>query len=458
MNESKTEVLIIGAGLTGLSTGFWLKKAGIDFRIIEKENRTGGVINTVSEDGFVFETGPNTGVLSSTELVQLCIDLGDSCTLDKALPGANKRYIMKNGRWRPLPSGLFSAIGTPLFSWKDKFRILGEPFRKPGNDPDETVAGLVRRRLGNTFLDYAVNPFISGVYAGDPERLVTRFALPKLYNLEQNYGSFIKGSIAKAKQQKTELEKKATKEVFSAKGGLGNLIKALTEKIGEERILTGASGTEIQKTDKGYLAIIKKNSGDIIKLNASKIVITTGAYSLQSLLPFVNHNDISKIQNLEYAKVVQVSIGYKKWDGMKLDAFGGLVPEKEKRKILGILFPSAIFKDRAPESGALLSVFLGGMRDPGLIEKSDTEITAIVLDEVKKTLFNEKRPDLLRISRYMHAIPQYEKGSGERFESIRKTESEYPGLILAGNIRDGIGMSDRVKQAKSIADLLSDKR
>ena len=158
--------------------------------------------------------------------------------LDKADPNA-KRYILKNGQWTPLPSGLISAINTPLFTLKDKFRILGEPFRKPGSDPDESVAQLVRRRLGESFLDYAVNPFISGVYAGDPEKLITRYALPKLYALEQNYGSFIKGSIAKARQKKTELEKKATREVFSAKGGLGNLIKALTLKIGKEKILTG---------------------------------------------------------------------------------------------------------------------------------------------------------------------------------------------------------------------------
>lgn len=452
--DIKTDIVILGAGLTGLSLGFRLKKAGADFIIIEKENRTGGVINTLNENGFVYETGPNTGVLSTTELVELFEDLAGTCTLEKADKSANKRYILKNGRWTALPSGVISAVNTPLFSLKDKFRILGEPFRKPGTDPDESVAGLVRRRLGESFLDYAVNPFISGVYAGDPEKLITRYALPKLYALEQNYGSFIKGSIAKAGQKKTDLEKKATREVFSAKGGLGNLIKALTDKTGSESIYTGFSNTVVNQRIPGYTVTSGNKEGKIIQVNASKVVSTIGGYNLPQVLPFIEAADLEKIIRLEYAKVVQVSAGYKSWDGMKLDAFGGLVPEKEKRRILGILFPSAIFPGRAPDGGALLSVFLGGTRDPEMIRRSDQEIMEVVLKEIENTLYCRKQPDLLRISRYDHAIPQYGKDSGERLENIRRIESQNPGLILAGNIRDGIGMADRVKQAFAVAELL----
>lgn len=448
--DQKTDVVIIGAGLTGLSLGFWLKKAGIDFTIIEKENRTGGVINTVRENGFVFETGPNTGVLSTPELVRLFDDLGDSCKLAIADKSAAKRYILKNGKWTALPSGPVSAVSTPLFTLKDKFRILGEPFRKPGTNPDESVAELVKRRMGESFLDYAVNPFISGVYAGDPARLITRYALPKLYALEHNYGSFIKGTIAKSRQPKTDLEKRASREVFSVEGGLGNLIRTLTEKIGRNNIITSASKTKITKTKSGY-SVSAESAGKSILIDASRVVTTIGGYNLQTLLPFVKPSVIQKITNLEYARVVQVSAGYKKWDGMKLDAFGGLVPEKEKRKILGILFPSAIFSNRAPAEGALLSVFLGGIRNPDIFEKDDSQIAGIVLREISETLYSDKKPDLFRISRYAHAIPQYGIESGERFESIRGIEEANTGLILAGNIRDGIGMADRVKQAATIA-------
>ena len=454
----KTDVVIIGAGLTGLSLGFFLKKAGIGFIIIEKDDRAGGVINTVAKDGFIFETGPNTGVLSTPELVELFEDLGDSCTLEKADSSAGKRYILKDGRWEAIPSGLISAIKTPLFTFGDKLRILGEPFRKPGDDPDESVAQIVRRRLGKSFLDYAVNPFISGVYAGDPEKLITRYALPKLYALEHNHGSFIRGSIAKAGQKKTELEKKATREVFSAKEGLSNLTRALSDGIGNDLIYTGFHNTVINPWASGYTVTTGNKEGKILQINATRVVSTIGGYNLPPVLPFVNSGDLEKITRLDYARVVQASVGYKSWDGMKLDAFGGLVPEKEKRKILGILFPSAIFRDRAPQNGALLSVFMGGMRDPELIDKGDDEITEIALGEIRKTLHSKNSPDLIRISRYNHAIPQYGKGSGERLQSIKNIESSNQGLILAGNIRDGIGMADRVKQAKNIADLILQKK
>ena len=154
--------------------------------------------------------------------------------------------------------------------------------------------------------------------------------------------------------------------------------------------------------------------------------------------------------------MVQVAAGFKKWNGVRLDAFGGLVPSVEKRQILGILFPSAIFEGRAPEGGAMLSVFLGGTRNRELISKNDDEIIKIVLEEISKTLHETANPDLLKIFRYERAIPQYEISTGERLECIRGLEEEYPGLILAGNIRNGIGMADRVKQAKDIADILTD--
>jgi oxygen-dependent protoporphyrinogen oxidase len=417
--SSKKEVIVIGAGLTGLATGYYLGKAGKDYIVLEKENRTGGVINTSSENGFIYENGPNTGVLSTTELALLFEDLNDYCKLEIADPKAKKRYIMKSGKWTALPSGPVSAINTPLFTLKDKFRILGEPFRKPGTDPNESVAQLVRRRLGKSFLDYAVNPFISGVYAGDPEKLITRFALPKLYALEQNYGSFIKGSVAKARQPKTADEKKATRDVFSVKGGLGNFIDALTKVNGKDRIKTGLPSISVSQSADGYKVTAKESNGTVIEYETPIVVTTIGGHALTEVLTFVNKILLRGISQLEYAKVIQVSVGYKKWTASPLDAFGGLVPEVEKRKILGILFPSAIFRDRAPEEGALLSIFMGGTRNPELMEFRDDELTKIVSEEIGKTLGCTKDPDFLKINRYLHAIPQYGKESEVKLESIR---------------------------------------
>ena len=250
MSDSKQiTVAIIGAGLTGLTTAFYLKRAGINFQVFEKSDKPGGVINTVTKNGFTFETGPNTGVLGQPEAAELIENLRNECELEIADENAKARWIWKGKKWEPLPSGILGGIKTPLFTFADKLRLLGEPFRKKGTNPNETLKELVLRRMGQSFLDYAVDPFILGIYSGDPAKIVPKYALPKLYRLEQEYGSFIGGSIKKARQPKTDWEKKATREVFSVKGGLKNLIDALVKNIGEENIIYNCNDLRFEKTD-----------------------------------------------------------------------------------------------------------------------------------------------------------------------------------------------------------------
>lgn len=451
---ANTQVIIIGAGLTGLTLAFYLKRAGISFVIIEKSGTTGGVIKTHSENGFVFETGPNTGVISHPEMAELFEHLENKCSIETADPSAERRLIWKNNKWRALPSGLISAITTPLFTFHDKLRILGEPFRKKGTNPNESLADLVRRRLGKSFLDYAIDPFISGIYAGDPEKLITRYALPKLWQLEQDYGSFIRGAIKKHKLPKDERTQKATKKVFSAKGGLSSLIKALTDEIGSENIVLNCVETLIKPSEKGFRLQVTNND-NVLNFETKKIVTTTGAYSLEGLLPFLTKEELMPFNELKYAPVTQVLLGFNKWEGMSLNAFGGLVPGKEKRNILGVLFTSSFFINRAPKSGALLSVFMGGIRKPSLAAMNDLQIKEILEEELPEMLGIETlNPDLIKIVRYPKAIPQYEISSGYRFEMIEKIQKKYHGLYLAGNIRDGIGMADRVKQARNLAESL----
>jgi len=454
MDTKTNDVIIIGAGLTGLTLAYYLKKANKKFLLLEEQKRTGGVINTLSEDNFTFETGPNTGVLSSPELALLFEDLHGKCTLETANSKSKKRYVWKKGKWNALPSGLISAIKTPLFSIYDKFRILGEPFRKAGTNSNETISELVVRRLGKSYLDYAVDPFISGIYAGDPDKLITRFALPKLYALEKNYMSFIRGAIKKKGEPKSLFQKKATGEVFSVKGGLKNLIIALDNEIGADKIRTSCKEIQVKPFEDIYHVSYINSYGEKVELHTSKVVTTVGGYALHQMLSFIPGNILKPLSELVYAGVVQVVAGYKLWNGSKLDAFGGLMPSKEKHGILGILFPSAIFTDRAPANGALLSIFLGGVKNPGLINKSDNEIKSLVYDEIMETMGVSEPSDLFRIFRYPYAIPQYDITSVERLASIDKIQNTYPGLILAGNIRDGIGMPDRVKQACQLSELL----
>lgn len=307
--EEHCEIAIIGAGLTGLTTAFRLHQKGRKVHVIEQADHIGGVMQTYHVDGFTMESGPNTGVVSYPEVAELFEDLKEDCRLETARESAKRRLIWKGNRFHALPSGLVSGIRTPLFSFADKIRLLGEPFRSKGTEPDETVADLVVRRMGKSFLDYAVDPFLSGIYAGNPHTLITRYALPKLYNLEQNYGSFIKGGIAKAKETKSERDRLATKKVFSAQGGQSQLVKALGKGIGANNITTHAQNVVVRPTKAGFQVEYADKNGTIHTLNCHKVVTTCGAYALPTLLPFVESALMARVNNLHYAPVIQVSVG-----------------------------------------------------------------------------------------------------------------------------------------------------
>ncbi len=462
--QQSTSVVIIGAGLTGLTTAYWLARKGVAVHVVDKNNHVGGQIRTFHDKGFVFETGPTTGSVSTPEVAELMIDLEKTskgaCVLETAPDAAKRRLIWKGDRFRELPSGLFSAIATPLFRFSDKIRILGEPWRKKGDNPDESVGDLARRRLGRSFVDYAVDPFLSGVYAGNPDQLVTRYALPKLYNLEQNYGSFVRGSIAKAKEPKTERDRLATKKVFSAKGGLSHIPEAEADYIGREHIALGATKVSVQPNGDGsWTTSYVDAQVERQTVTSQQVVTTCGAYALPSLLPFVDEVRMQAITSLEYAPVMEVNVGLNDAHGGDYLAFGGLVPSCERRRVLGILYPSACFQGRAPQGGVLFAYFIGGMRHPELLKLSDDEVRQMVTDELHLMLKvpAEVTPDLIHISRHEKAIPQYGASTGARLEAVNQLQEQYPGLTIGGNLRDGIGMGHRITQAADIANKIINK-
>ena len=456
-NIEKAEVTVIGAGLTGLTTAYWLKRKGIDVRIIETQNRIGGQIQTQHHNHYIYETGPTTGSVSTPEVAELMIDLattsGGKCQLETAPDSSKRRLIWKGDRFRELPSGLLSAITTPLFRFSDKLRILGEPWRKRSTNPDESIASLAARRLGRSFVDYAVDPFVSGVYAGNPNQLVTRYPLPKLYALERDYGSFVRGAIAKAKQPKSARDRLATKKVFSALGGLSHIPESEADFIGREHIMLGAGNVEVKYDNKVWETRFTDVKGHVHVVQSQWVVTTCGAYHLPSLLPFVDKTSMEAISQLVYAPVMEVNVGMPDTFGGDYRAFGGLVPTVEHQQILGILFPSACFSQRAPEGGVLFSFFLGGIKHPEMMEKSDAEISSLV-ELCLHTMLKfpaEAKPDFIHISRHQRAIPQYGADSGLRFETVARLEKAFPGLVLGGNLRDGIGMGHRITQATTIA-------
>ena len=448
-----TDIVIIGAGLTGLTIAYYLNKEKKNFIVLEKNERAGGVINTVNDSHFIYEEGPNTGVISNASVVNIFEELSGKCNIEIADKNVGKRYVLKNGKWNALPIGLIDAISTPLFTFKDKLKLLKEPFCEKGKNPDENLASLVKRRIGTSFLNYAIDPFVLGVYAGDPSKLITKYSFPKLYNLEQKYGSFIWGAVKLMLKRKTPDEKKISKKVFSCTGGMSSLINALHKSIGKNKVLLNFNDCRIGKTEDGFVVYGNNKSNDI-EIHSKIIVTTIGAYNLNNkLLPFIASEKLKQINSLHYTKVIEIIVGFKLWKGIKTDAFGGLIPFVENKNLLGILFISSLFKQRASESGALFSVFMGGVRKEEIVDFPDDDIYKIIEKEFNAlmlcTPFN---PDLFKIIRHHKAIPQYGTESKNRLSAIEELQNKYNGLILSGNIRDGIGMADRIKQGKEIAE------
>ena len=410
------DTIVIGAGLTGLTTAHTLRKHGKEVVVLEKTNRIGGQIQTHRQDGFTFESGPNTGVVSYPEVAELFKDLEkEGCTLEEAHNEAKQRWIWKGKKFYALPSNLITAIRTPLFSWTDKFGILLEPFRAKGTNPNEDVASMVVRRLGKSYLNYAVDPFISGVYA--------------------------------------ERDRLATKKVFSAVGGLQHLVDALAQSVAFQNIVLQANNVVVTPLEGIWQVNYTNTSGEKISLHSRHVVTTVGAYELKTILPFVDNADIMPISALHYAPIVQVSVGLTNAQGVENKAFGGLIPTCEQQQLLGILFPSACFSHRCPTQGALFSFFLGGVKHAEMLTKNDNELCEIVTKALPTMLRfpHDIRPEMIRIFRHERAIPQYELSSGERFAAITRIEQNYKGLIIGGNLRNGIGMADRIRQAINIA-------
>lgn len=448
------DVAIIGAGLTGLTTAYQLHKAGHRCIVIEKANRVGGQIRSHTTGGFCYELGPNTATLANYETLELVTDPALGLDVQVADAASKYRWIWKADRFYSLPTGPLSALTTPLFTLQDKLRILGEPWRAPGSDPQETIGSLAERRLGKSFVDYAVEPFIGAIYAGDPYRLVTKYALSKLYDLEQRHGSFIRGTFAKRKADKADPRPPLSKDIFSVRGGMERLPEALAAQVklsGE--VVTGVRDARIERTEASASGWRVRFGGRTI--TAHHVISTVPASALPHILPPKLRTQISPITALTYAPVMLVSVGFEHLPGVNRRAFGGLVPRVEHRDALGVLFLSSCFPGRTRyKDGAIFSVFLGGIhRGAEYLQKSEAELQEIALRELYQMLRipSNVNPDLVNVAIYPEAIPQYDERAAACHERIGKLEATYPGLHLAGSIRDGVGVAKRILQGTELA-------
>lgn len=449
------DVVVIGAGISGLATAYRLHKAGLDVLVLEKSASVGGALQTEKRDGFLIDLGPNSTLDTSPEISGFVDELGLAERRVNANSSANRRYILRDGRLCPLPMSPPAFLSSKLFSWRAKIRLFAEPFIRPApQDKEETIAEFVERRLGREFLDYAINPFIAGVYAGDPQKLSVRSAVAKIYALEEKYGSLIKGAIKGARERKKRAETDKTKaQLFSFRDGMIEL-PATLQKALAERVLTECAVLQVSQSSEvsGTYEVAFSQDGVVRRVMTRSVIFTTPAFVTAELLQNFSASPADVLKEMTYPPVVMVFLGFKnELKCRPLDGFGFLVPEVEQRKILGCIWSSTIFPERAPAGGAALTTFVGGMRQPELAELPEDELAHLVQEELKDLIGLQTLPDVIKVKRWSRAIPQYELGHQSRIETLTEFEKKCPGLFIAGNFRGGISVGDCIIQSARTA-------
>ncbi len=444
MSHIDIETLIVGGGIAGLACAVHLKEHGRSVRLVERNDHLGGVIRTLSEGGYRIETGPNSLFLRPEDpLLDYVVKLGLERAVVQAGLTGKRRFILKGGKPVPLPTSILEAITTPALSLKGKLRLLQEPFIPPyePNDPEdpteETVAQFVSRRFGSDFLDWIIDPFVKGVYASSPEILSMEDTFPRLTALEDRYGSIIRGALAMQWGQKPP-SSPLTRSIFSFSEGMGLLPKALADRLGTDAG-TNAEVIGCTRNSEGFRTALLFDE-ETYYLHSRHVVLAGSATQTSELLQEISPESEGPLSEIPYAPIAVVSMGFSRKNvSHPLDGFGLLVPTKERRKILGILFSSSLFPGRAPEGQVLLTVFVGGMPNPKLAFAFDEDLIDIVQKEVETILGSKGQPDFLRIQRWEGAIPQYTLGHRTRIERLTETLPE--GIHLAGSYLSGVSVS-----------------
>ena len=445
------DVLVIGAGISGLVCALGIEDAGRHVRLLEAASEPGGVIGTRRHDGALYELGPNS-TLDTTPLVNALLDrlhVREERIDASAL--AARRFVIRGGRPVVLPVSPRSFLGTRAFTVGAKLRLLREPFIPPAPaGAEESIAAFVRRRLGNEFLDYAIDPFVAGIYAGNPEEISVPAAFPRLHALEQKYGSLIRGQIQGRRERARNAEvAKNTAGSFSFRAGMQALPNAIANALGNvvydarvQRIAATGDGFDVQFTRAGVPE----------RLRARTVVAAVPAHAAAPLVDKLDPEAAHALRAIEYAPVASVASLYRKADVQHpLDGFGFLVPRREHRRILGTLFSSSMFPGRAADGDALVTTFAGGRRDAGIAALGDDEIAAVVNEELVALLGAARKPSWQQVTRWRQAIPQYTLGHLERIARIEAAESRHPGLYFCASYRGGVSVADCIKSGHAMA-------
>ncbi len=445
------DAVIIGAGIAGLTVAHRLNRAGNRALVLEASEHAGGAIRTCRDGDFLVECGPNTVLDTHPEVGTLIEEAGLGEERIAASKTAKKRFVVRGGKPVPMPMNPPALIRTSLFSTRAKLRLAAEPFiRRADPAREESVAEFVRRRLGREFLDYAIDPFVSGVYAGRPEGLSVRHAFPRLEKIEQQYGSLIVGQIRGARERKRRAEKPRTSaEMFTFRDGLDRLPDALASRLGDA-VRTGCPVTGFSRHGSGWNVEYTDAAG-FSRTARSGSVVYCGGLNKTDLLDSLGP-ETKFLKSVHYPPLCVAALGFRREDvGHPLDGFGLLVPSIEKMNILGALFSSTLFEGRAPDGHVLLTAFVGGSRQPELAVGDDASVIRTAVNDLKRLLEIKGRSVFSHVTRWPSAIPQYNVGYGDVKEALSSLEKRHPGLYFAGNFRSGISVPDTIRFSSELS-------
>lgn len=477
---SKT-IMIIGGGISGLALLHYLsqrhaRRPDINIRLLEKEGRAGGTIRTVDAHGCLFETGPNGFLDSKQRTLDFVEDLGLSAEIVKAGAQSKIRYISVGDSLHALPSGPKSFLTFPPLTLFDKLRVLGEVFVPKGLDPDESVYAFGKRRLGEKFARIFLDPMISGIYGGDADRINLRAAFPRIYQLEQEFGSLFKAMMGLRKQKKTrrvastrapDLNQdrfravhRIRKDGMSPRGSTGMPMGTLTSfRQGQTRFVDALARryeTNIRfrqevKTVSHHQGRFIISSGDQ-QHEADELFISTPAYHAADILQEISPPLAEELNRVEYAPIAVVGLVFSLSVFQNPPkGFGYVIPSSEKKDVLGVLFESNIFPERCPDGRILFRVMAGGARHPGILEKSQEEIVRLAAHEVQKTFLIAADPLRTMFAAWPKAIPQYTRNYFDIQNGLDEELKNWNRLHLVANYRGGVSLNDCIENAYQAA-------
>lgn len=448
------EVVIVGGGISGLAALHFLKEQQPDLsvRLFESDSRLGGTIGTDHLNGYSLDWGPN-GFLDREPLtLRLCRELGLDNQLERAGENVSKRFILRKGRLREVPMSPPKFLTSDILSFKGRLRVLTEPLASgPEEGIDESIYHFVQRRIGTEAADYLVQPMVSGIYGGMADRLSLRSCFPIMRDMEAEYGSLFKAMLAKKKQAKQNGKKSGGPAgpggwLTSFKGGLYGLIEAFNDRY-SDHIETGAPVTRVRRSNGHYLIDLTHDRS----CTADHIVLATPAYAAADIVQDIAV-DLSRTLNaIPYAPIAVVCLGYHRSAvDHALDGFGFLVPAREERTILGSIWTSSIFTDRAPDDYVQFRTMVGGDGDHVSVDLDDDELLHRVIEDLNAIVGLDGDPDLVKIYRWSKGIPQFKIGHHNVMNEIEKELARLETIHVTGNAYYGIGLNDCVKQSYAV--------